>query len=122
MADNGWAFIDTERYWDKGTNKVGEYGMVDFISDDVSRRITRQYRKEYTNGGRYLDINYYVIKVQSKTKAEQVIALYDDNAHSVLFDSYSMDDFLIQMDVHLRFDDSKDIVVMAKKRRCRAWA
>ena len=116
MADNGWAFIDTERYWDKGTNKVGEYGMVDFISDETSRRLTRQYRKDYTNDGRYLDLNYYVIKVQSKTKAEQVIALYDDNAHAVLFDSCSMEDFLLRIDLYLRFDDSKDIVAMAKKR------
>lgn len=112
----GWAYIDTGAYWNGGLNKIGEYGMVDFLSDRSSRSLTRQYRRGIGLAGYMMPDRYYVIRVKSKTKDEAVFALYDDLAHEVLFDAGLLTDFADQLTVFCLTDDEDDIVAMAKRR------
>lgn len=110
-----WAYIDTNLYWQTGSNIVGTYGKVDFVSDKVSRDLTRRYQDRYTPAGRYLDRTMFIIKVISQVDNMQLIALYDDVKHDVLFDSPNLEDFCLRLDIWVRFDDSNDIVQMAKR-------
>lgn len=111
-----WAYIDTAAYWLPGTHKIGTFGKVDFVSDKVSRNLTETYRNTYTGNGRCLEINYYIIKVMFHGDGTEVIALYDNASHDVLFDSISIPEFTFKLETWMQFDDSNDIVQMAKRR------
>lgn len=113
---NGWAYIDTSIYWNSGCNKIGEYGMVDFLSDHMSRSLTRQYRNGEGLPGYMMPDQFYVIRVLSKTKDEAVFALYDDIAHDVLFDEGAYMNFIHKMLAFAMTDKTGDIVEMAKQR------
>lgn len=116
--DKGWAHIDIAQYWEKGENKVGSYGKVDFISDRTVRRLTIQYREGVGYPGHYMDIRYYVIRVQSRIMSGSVYALYDDKDGVVLFDRDNLFDFTDALDILLLCEDKvgNDIVNMAKER------
>lgn len=116
MSKQPWAYIDTDAYWLPGTNKIGTFGKVDFVSDRDARKLTRTYRSTYTGNGRSLGLDYYIIKVRFHGDGTEVIALYDDASHNVLFDDISIPDFTFKLDAWITFDDSDDIVQMAKRR------
>lgn len=111
-----WAYIDTATYWLPGTRKIGSYGKVDFVSDQVARSLTETYRSTYTDNGRSLDLNYYIIKVMFQGDGTEVLALYDNINHDVLFDSISIPEFTFKLETWMKFDDSNDIVQMAKRK------
>lgn len=111
-----WAYIDTAAYWLPGTHKIGTFGKVDFVSDQVARSLTEIYRSKYTDNGRSLDLNYYIIKVMFHGDGTEAIALYDNINHDVLFDSISISEFTFKLETWMKFDDSNDIVQMAKRR------
>ena len=116
--EKGWAHIDTYVYWEKGVNNVGSYGKVDFISDRTVRRLTIQYREGTGCPGHYMDVRYYVIRVQSRILSGCAYALYDDKDGVVLFDRDSLYDFADALSIFLLCEDkvSNDIVNMAKER------
>lgn len=115
MTD-GWAFIDTATYWDAGVKKVGEYGMVEFLSDRTSRDLTTRYRAGKGIAGYAMPDRYFVIRVKSKIQNEAVFALYDDIAHEVLFDEGNLLRFHDLLAIFSLTDKTGNIVDMAKKR------
>ena len=106
-----WAFIDVPKYWDKGTNVVGTFGKVEFISNKDVRGYTTKLREDG------LADKYFIILVRSVVTDLYLFGIYDDAAHAVVDDTDNILSLFDKADLIKIWDKAYDtnIVEMAKK-------